>query len=249
MAVSNRELHRRGYPQADIELARHLQAAEARAGSAPRTLAEILAGKPARPRQDAPPADLTARQLRGRGRYGQAALLADQEALTERDVVRATKARVASGMLKELASRPAQLEFSFLMGGNVSTGHEYHDAIRDRLMAAPITAAERAAARSVLLEIVRWLGWQSFECQKTAAELAELLAIDSGYMTRTLRLLENVGAIARVKRGRTKIITVTPEGAYRGDINRHAEAVDRYRAQIVPLRRSSHADDDPPAAA
>jgi predicted MarR family transcription regulator len=249
MAVSERELRRRGYPQADIELAGRQRAAEARAGSMPRTLAEVLAGKPARPRQDTAPADLTTRQLRGRGRYGQAALLADQEALTEHDAVRATKARVASGMLKELASRPAQLEFSFFMGGNVSTGHEYHDAIRDRLMAASITPAERATARSVLLEIVRWLGWQSFECQKTAAELAELLAIDSGHMTRTLRLLENVGAIARVKRGRTKTITVTPEGAYRGDINRHAEAVDRYRAAVVPLRRPSHADDDPPVVA
>jgi hypothetical protein len=40
-----------------------------------------------------------------------------------------------------------------------------------------------------------------------------------------------------VKRGRTKIITVTPEGAYRDDITRHTEAVDRYRAEIVPLRR------------
>lgn len=138
------------------------------------------------------------------------------------------------------------------MSGNVSTGHQYHDAIRDRLMAAPVTPAERAAARSVLLEIVRWLGWQTYECQKNATELRGLLGINSGSMTRTLQLLERVGAITRVKRGQMKIIVVTPEGAYRGDINRHAEAVDRYRAEVLPLRRPACADvvgDDPPPAA
>lgn len=40
----------------------------------------------------------------------------------------------------------------------------------------------------------------------------------------------------RVKRGRTKIITVTPEGAFRGDVNRHAAAVNRYKGEVVPLR-------------
>jgi predicted MarR family transcription regulator len=245
MTETNKGLRRRGYPQADIELAQKQREAEMRAGGQSRSLLAILYGNPAK--RDAPFSELTSRQLRVRGRYGQAALLADQEALTERDPERATTAREISAKLKALARRPAQLEFDFFMA-NVSTGHQYHDAIRDRLLAANVTQAERLAARAVLHEIVRWLGWQTYACEKTAAELAELLGIDAAVMTRTLKLLESVGAIARVKRGRTKIITVTPEGAYRGDINRHAEAVDRYRADVVPLRQAKQADETPPAA-
>jgi predicted MarR family transcription regulator len=208
-------------------------------------MTEVLAGKPARPRPDAAPADLTARQLRVRGRYAQAALLTDQEALTEHCAIRTSEAREISSRLKALARRPVQMEFDFFMA-NVSTGHQYHDAIRDRLLAAKVTQAERFAARTVLHEIVRWLGWQTYACEKTAAELAELLDMDAGDMTRTLQLLESVGAIERVKRGRTKTITVTPEGAYRGDINRHPEAVDRYKAEVVPLRQAKA---KPPAKA
>jgi hypothetical protein len=244
MTASNRELRRQGYPQADIDLAERQRAAEARQGGMVRSLGEVLAGKPARARQDAAPTDLTARQLRVRGRYAQAALLTDQEALTEDCAIRTSEARELSRRLKALARKPAQMEFSFLMGGNVSTGYEFHDAVRDRLMASGATPAERAIARSVLMEIIRWLGWQSYECSKTAAELGDLLGLNAGNMTRTLALLESVGAIERVKRGRQKTITVTPEGAYRGDVNRHAEAVDRYKAEVVPLRQAK-----PPAKA
>ncbi|MGD0107548.1 MAG: hypothetical protein ABSC06_26440 [Rhodopila sp.] len=149
MVASNRELRRRGYPQADIDLAERQREAEKRAGGSVRSLAEVLAGKPARARPDAAPENLTARQLRVRGRYGQAALLVDQEALAEHDSARATEARNASGILKRLATVPAQLEFNFFMA-NVSIGFEYYDAIRDRLIAAQATPAERAAARSLL---------------------------------------------------------------------------------------------------
>jgi predicted MarR family transcription regulator len=98
------------------------------------------------------------------------------------------------------------------------------------------------------VEVIRWLGWQTYACEKTAAELGDILGIGAASMTRTLNLLESVGAITRVKRGRTKTITVTPEGAYRGDIARHAEAVARYSAEVVPLRPSPKAG-EPPAAA
>jgi hypothetical protein len=238
MTVTNKELRRRGYPQADLDLAEKQREAERRAGGNPRTLEAVLYGRPAKARPDAPFSELTARQLRGRGRLGHAVLMADQEALAERDPERATAIRQASGILKALAKQPTQLEFSFLMGGNVSTGYEFHDAIRDRLMASGATPAERFAARAVLMEIIRWLGWQTYACDKTAAELGDLLGINPGNMARTLDLLESVGAIARIKRGRTKTITVTPEGAYRGDIARHAEAVDRYKADVVPLRQA-----------
>ena len=245
MTVSNRDLRRRGYPQADIELAQKQREAEARSGGTPRSLLAVLAGRPAKSWLDAAPEDLTPRQLRVRGVYGQAALMVDQKALTERDPTCAIEVRAASGILKKWAGRPAQQEFDFFMA-NTTTGHQYHDAIRDRLLAAKVTQAERFAARAVLHEIVRWVGWQTYACEKTAAELADLLSMDAGDMTRTLQLLERVGAIARVKRGRTKVITVTPEGAYRGDITRHAAAVDRYRTEVVPLRQPT---DEPPAAA
>ena len=52
-------------------------------------------------------------------------------------------------------------------------------------------------------------------------------------MADTLKLLEEVGAIKRVKRGRTKIITVTPEGAFRGNVNNHAKAVERYKLDVI----------------
>ena len=36
-----------------------------------------------------------------------------------------------------------------------------------------------------------------------------------------------------MKRGRNKIITVTPEGAFRGNINNHGQAVERYRLDVI----------------
>lgn len=236
MVASNRDLRRRGYPQADIDLAERQREAERRAGGPVRSLTEVLAGLPARPRPDAPPADLTARQLRRRGRYGQAALLADQAALTEKCAQRTSRAREAAGILKELAARPAQTEFDFFMA-NTSIGHQFLDTVLDRLKRTGAPASEQRTALAALGVIIRWLAWESYECQKNAAELAELLAMDRSDMTRTLQLLERVGAIVRVKRRQMKIITLTPEGAYRGDINRHAEAVDRYKAEVLPLRR------------
>ncbi|MCB5946109.1 ArsR family transcriptional regulator, partial [Acidocella sp. KAb 2-4] len=72
---------------------------------------------------------------------------------------------------------------------------------------------------------------------KVAADLAEMRGIDKAHMARTLALLERVGAISRVKRGRSKIIAVTPEGAFRGDLSRHGEAVARYSAEVVQLHQ------------
>jgi len=236
MAVSVAELRRRGYSDDDIRLAQTVQDANRRAGAPNRTLVEVLAGQPARPRPSAPVEDLTARQLRRRGSYGQAALLADQAALAENDPDRAEKARYHASGLKALAERPVQLEFDFFGGGNVSLGHQYIDAVQARLMATTATPAERNAALATLLLITRHLEWQGYACTKTAADLGEMQGVLKSQMADTLALLEKVGAISRVKRGRTKIITVTPEGAFRGDVNRHAEAVSRYKGEVVQLR-------------
>lgn len=235
MALSVRELRRRGYDPADIAAAQQQQDATRRAGGPFRTLGEILAGIPARPRPSAAPEDLTARQLRRRGRYGQAALLADQEALTESDPGRAVKARAASATLKELARRPERTAYNFF-GGNVTVAHDYHDAVRDRLIASGASPAERGVAHMVLAEVIRWLGWQSFECTRSAAEIATRTGLHPAVVSEAVRRLESVGAIGRIKRGRTKVITITPEGVFRGNVNHHAEAVDRYNAEVAAQR-------------
>lgn len=236
MAVSTAELRRRGYSADDLTLARLQQEAVRRAGGEMRSLGEILTGKPARPRSAATPDDLTARQLRRRGRYGQAALLADQAALQEADPERAVQARYHAVGLKALARKSNQIEFDLLGGGNVSLGNQYIDAVQARLMATKATPAERDAALATLLLVVRHLIWQTYTCEKTAAELAEMRGVQKSHMAETLVLLESIGALGRVKRGRTKVITVTPEGAFRGRIDNHAAVVDRYKAEVVQLR-------------
>ena len=87
----------------------------------------------------------------------------------------------------------------------------------------------------VLSEIKRWLGWQDFTCQKSAADLCDLLEIKPPHMATALALLEKVGAITRMKRGRSKIIAVSPEGAFRGQLDQHNAVMERYKAQVVPL--------------
>jgi len=236
MAVTTAELRRRGYSDDDIRLAQMTQEANRRAGAPARTLAEVLAGQQARPRSSAPIEDLTARQLRRRGTYGQAALLVDQAALGERNPARAAQARLLGHGLKAMAERPVQLEFDFFGGGNVSLGHQYIDAVQARLMATNATPAERDAALATLLLITRHLEWQGYACTKIAADLAEMRGVKPQNMKETLALLERVGAISRVKRGRTKLITVTPEGAFRGKIDNHGEAVERYKAEVIQLR-------------
>jgi DNA-binding transcriptional ArsR family regulator len=227
-----------GHAPEDIATAQAVQDAQARMGLKPQSLKTILTGQ-APTNAPKPVEDLSARQLRKRGRYGQAALLADQEALVEEDPTRAQKAREASGILKALAKKPEQVEFDFWKS-NAMTGDEYHDTIRERLKATGAGASERLTALGILKEICRWLRWQSFECEKSAAELGELLDIEPAPMSRALARLEAVGAITRVKRGRSKVITVNPEGAYRGDVNRHADVMDKYKTEVVPFRPDLH---------
>lgn len=235
MATPLRKLRQQGHSDDDIAFARLQQEASRRAGAPARTIGEILNGQPARSRPHAAPEDLTNRQLRRRGRYGQAALLADQEALGEADPARAEQAREAAATLKALARKPVNAEFNFF-GGNVSVAHEFHDAIVDRLKASGATFAERATAQAVLAECIRWLGWQNYEVTRTAAEIGDRIGLAKGNTAAALALLERVGAISRVKRGRTKVITITPEGVFRGDVAHHAEAVAAYQAEVIQLR-------------
>jgi hypothetical protein len=237
MGISNREFRRRGYDPETIALAEATADASRRAG-APRSVAEVLGGQHARGRPGAAVVDLTTRQLRRRGGYGQAALILDQAALAEPDPEKAERARFLAHQAKSLG-RAKQLEFDLWGAGNVSLSHQYLDAVQARLLQSGATPAERGIAFNVMAMVIRHLVFAGYACDKTAAELCEITGINKNSMAEALALLERVGAIHRVKRGRTKIITVTPEGAFRGSIEDHPAAVVRYSAEVVQLRAPS----------
>ena len=231
--MSIRDLRQMGVSDEDIELARITQESQRRNGQPVQSLA-VIAGiaRPRQRRRSQEPVDLTARALRKRGAYDQAALLADQQALHERSPERAARARRASQELKDLSSS-VQLEFDFFGGGNVSIAFQYQDAVTERLRNSGRTVAKQQQAKAVLWDIVRHLGWQTYECTKTAADLCNIAGIDKVSMSDALKLLEEVGAIRRVQRGRVKVITVTPEGAFRGDVNEHGKTVERYKLDVI----------------
>ena len=227
------ELRQSGVSQEDIELAKATQEAQRRTGGPVQSLAVLVgAAQPRQRRNPNPPASLTDRALRRRGAYDQAALLADQQALQESSPERAAKAREASQTLKDL-SASHQIEFDFFGGGNVSIAFQYQDAVTERLFETAKTPAQAKEAMSILWTICRNLGWQSYECTKTAADLCEITRTKPPHMADALKLLEQVGAIHRVKRGRVKIITVTPEGAFRGNVHNHAKTVEKFRLDVI----------------
>ena len=115
----------------------------------------------------------------------------------------------------------------------MSIAHQYQDAVTDRLRNSGQSLAKQHQALAVLWQITRYLGWQSYECTKTAADLSDITGITPNHMSPILKLLEEIGAIQRVKRGRVKVITVTPEGAFRGNIHNHAQAVERYKLDVI----------------
>ena len=155
-----------------------------------------------------------------------------QQIGVSREDIDAALAAQAAQIAKDL-SAAKQLEFDFFGGGNVSISFQYQDVVTERLFAAAKTSAQAKEALSILWTICRHLGWQSYECTKTAADLCEITRTDKGDMSRAIDLLEQVGAIHRVKRGRVKIITVTPEGAFRGNVHNHAKAVEKFRLDVI----------------
>lgn len=228
------ELRKAGVSQEDIKRAQQTQQVQRNIGAPVQSLAVICGvSKPYQKRQQTnTPISLTEKALRKRGTYDQAALLLDQQALWETSPERATMAREAAKLAKEL-STTTQLEFDFFGGGNVSLAFQYQDAITERLRKSGQSLAKQHQAKAVLWDIVRHLGWQSYECTKTAADLCDISQIKAPNMAETLKLLEQVGAIKRVKRGRVKVITVTPEGAFRGNLNEHAKTVERYKLDVI----------------
>lgn len=239
--ISLHELRRMGVSAEDIEAAKVTQLAQRRTGSPVQSIGVIVGAAEPRPRMNPnPPADLTARAVRKRGAYDQAALLLDQQALQESSPERAALAREAAKVVKELSASD-QIEFDFFRGGNVSIAFQYQDAVTERLRNSGQTLAKQHQALAVLWQITRHLGWQTYECSKTAADLCDITGITPNHMSPLLDLLEKVGAIHRVKRGRVKIITVTPEGAFRGNVNNHAQAVERFKLDVIEGGKSSEA--------
>ena len=230
--LSIQELRRMGVSREDIDAALTTQAAQRRNGSPVQSIGVIVGAVQQRPRHNPnPPVSLTDRAMRKRGTYDQAALLLDQQALQERSPERAVLARQAAKMAKEL-SAAQQLEFDFF-GGNVSIAFQYQDAVTERLFTAAKTTAQAYHAQAVLWQICRNLGWQTYECTKTAADLCDITRTKAPHMADALKLLEQVGAIHRVKRGRVKIIAVTPEGAFRGNVHNHAKAVEKFKLDVI----------------
>lgn len=237
--LSYREMKLMGMTQEDFDLALETQKAQRRNGSPVQSIA-VICGVQEQRRSGSgfqnnfkrnAPTDINTKALRKGSKYDQAALLLDQQALSERDPERAMLAREASKNAKNL-SLSHQLEFDFF-GGNMSVAFAYQDAVTERLFTAAKTPAQAYHAQAVLWQICRNLGWQNYACTKTAAELCSIMHTDKSRMARALDLLEQVGAIHRVKRGRTKVIAVTPEGAFRGNINNHAEAVEKFKLDVI----------------
>lgn len=230
--ISISELRKMGVPDEDIEAAKVVQMAQRRTGAKVLSLGTIVGAAKPRQQTNNQTVDLTEKALRKRGTYDQVALLLDQQALTEKTPERAAIAREAAKAAKHL-SLANQIEFDFFGGGNVSIAFQYQDAVTERLFEAAPTATKAKEAQAILWQICRNLGWQNYECTKTAADLCEITRTDKAQMARALDLLEQVGAIHRVKKGRTKIITVTPEGAFRGNINNHAKAVEKFKLEVI----------------
>lgn len=230
--VTIRELRRMGVSDEDIAIARLTQAAQKRTGAPVQPIGVIVGAVKERRQNASQPVDMTERALRRRGTYDQAALLLDQQALQEKSPERAAKARELAQGAKDL-SASTQLEFDFFGGGNMSIAFQFQDAMTERLFSQAKTPAQAKEALTVLWTICRHLGWQSYECTRTAADLCAITRTDKSDMSRALNLLESIGAIRRVKKGRQKVITVTPEGAYRGNINNHAQAVERYKLDVI----------------
>jgi DNA-binding MarR family transcriptional regulator len=200
-------------------------------------LQTILTGE--QPRRPTTPVDLTDRQLRKRGRYGQAALILDQQALQEDDLLRAAKARQAAQIAKELAVKPVQLEFDF-WARNFTMSTNYITTMNDRIKALDVTPAQMNALRAAILLIGTNIRWGTSETAINATELAAELGMKKTHVSVLLDQLEKIGAIYRVKKGRTKIIHVNPEGVYRGkmDPDSHGKAVEQF-AKVVDFKPRS----------
>lgn len=231
-----RRLKRRGVSSADIDLAVEHQANQKRLGAKVLPLGQIVGLDSPSPGK---PTLLLGKQLRGKDAGGQAALLARRLALVAKSEEGAADLRQAANLIdRHTTGRTEQVEFDF-MEGNVSLAHQYQDAIEERLIQSGKTPAQQDRALSVLWTLTRHIKWQSYEVDITASDLAERKKLDRANLSRTLALLEEVGAIKQVKKGRRNIISITPEGVYRGPIQAHSAAVGKYKLEVLDGGKTS----------
>lgn len=200
---------------------------------------EVLEGRPQRGRNPKPDglnlhaagrqrppgkgADVLSAMLDGNGLKGAAALA--RAAAGNLDPVRGAEVRKVAAELEGIASGAVQLEFDLWGGGSVNLGHQFWDEARRRLIAAETPPLHQAVAQAVLAEMIRHLEFGSSRVRLNAAELAGLMRMKPPNLSKTLALLERIGAIWRVQRGRTKELHINPEGAFRGGPGAHQAAV------------------------
>lgn len=229
------KLRRLGVPEADLKTAEEMRRRQKNLGAPVLSLSEICGVTVPRRGTGAnagDPKEFRNRQLRGKNAGQQAALLSRVAALSVEGVSKQLRVRQIATELDELFEKPTHQEFDF-MRGNVSLAHQYQDIIEDRLLKSDASAAQQSMALSILWTLTRFLAWQSYEVSITAAELAERKHLDKALVSRSLKLLESIGAISQVKRGRRKVIMITPEGVYRGSIDHHTETATKFRFEVI----------------
>ena len=225
MSDDVRRLQRKGVSDDDIKSAIEHQRSQRRAGAPVQRLDVIVGVAPAKP---SPPEFLIGRQLRKKDAGTQASTIARQLALMSKTQIGALELRQAAELIDRNSSRLQQEEFSF-MAGNISVGHEYQSTIRHRLTESGVTLAQKNQALAVLWTLTEFLKWQSFEIDASISEIAEHTGIVRPNLSKTLKLLESVGAINRVQKGRRSCISITPEGIYKGSMQAHSMTVEKYK--------------------
>ena len=173
---------------------------------------------------------LTERQLKKHGYLGQAAILLRKAAISDPSIDVRKEARELANKAEELSNH-VQLSFNLIGGKNAMIGHEYYDAVMAELKGKPLWRN----AFVLWMEIAHNIPWEDYVCSLNAAELGDKLEMSESQVSQGLKLLEQVGAIKRIKRGRTKAITITPEGVYRGQVTDHQSVVKRYKAEVYDL--------------
>lgn len=223
-----------------------------------RSLWEILEGRPQRGQnphktgfnlhaaghQRAPSkgADVLAAMLDGNGLKGAASLV--RAAAPNLDPVQRAEARKLALGLDRVASGTLQLEFDLWGGGSVNLGHEYWDEIQRRLVASGVSPVQQAVAQAVVAQLMRHLEFGKSRVNLTASELCQVTRMQPPNISKTLALLEKVGAIWREPRGRTKEIHINPEGAFRGGPGQHQAAVHEFKE----MARKAGSETPQPAA-
>jgi len=84
-----------------------------------------------------------------------------------------------------------------------------------RLTANGASPADRRDALATLAVILSSLSPQSYATRRTILELAELLDLDAGGITRAMKLLAAVGAVTLIQHHGLRQIAITPPGARR----------------------------------